>query len=160
MDNELKDKLEWTVIFVYEFGRRHGLTTKQAFDYLHRHGGIDFVDECYGIAHTLSFDDMVDSATEFCQRRGGELGVTDERGNPGTLRRVRTEDEMKHYTVAHMATFLMEDDLGLTMAQALALVFNSETYAKLLDERTWLYSMGPVYVYSFLRHELKTGRMG
>lgn len=54
----------------------------------------------------------------------------------------------------------MEDDARLTMHKALALVFNSETYAKLLDERTWLNSMGAVYVYSFLKHELETGRMG
>lgn len=68
-----QDKLEWTVIFIYEFGKRHGLTTKQAFGYLSRHGGIDFVDEFYDIAHTLSFDDKVDSATEYCHRKGGEL---------------------------------------------------------------------------------------
>lgn len=28
------DKIEWTLIFVSEFGRKFGLTMKQAFNYL------------------------------------------------------------------------------------------------------------------------------
>ena len=41
------DKMEWTLIFTAEFGRRFGLTLKQAFNYLSRFGAIKFVDEHY-----------------------------------------------------------------------------------------------------------------
>lgn len=30
----IKDKLEWTVIFILEFGRKYGLNMRQAFIYL------------------------------------------------------------------------------------------------------------------------------
>ena len=30
MEYDIKDKLEWTVIFILEFGRKYGLTMKQA----------------------------------------------------------------------------------------------------------------------------------
>lgn len=44
MKYDMKDKLEWTVIFILEFGRKYGLTMKQAFNYLSRFKGIDFID--------------------------------------------------------------------------------------------------------------------
>lgn len=47
MKYDMKDKLEWTVIFILEFGRKYGLTMKQAFNYLSRFKGIDFIDRHY-----------------------------------------------------------------------------------------------------------------
>lgn len=44
MEYSIKEKLEWTVIFILEFGRKYGLTMKQAFIYLSRYKGIDFID--------------------------------------------------------------------------------------------------------------------
>ncbi len=73
MKDDIKDKLEWTVIFVLEFGRKYGLTMKQAFNYLSRFKGIEFIDRHYGYAHTQSFASMVDDVAEYCHRRGGAL---------------------------------------------------------------------------------------
>ena len=44
MKYDVKEKLEWTVIFLFEFGHKYGLTMKQAFNYLSRFKGIDFID--------------------------------------------------------------------------------------------------------------------
>lgn len=44
MEYSIKEKLGWTVIFILEFGRKYGLTMKQAFTYLSRYKGIDFID--------------------------------------------------------------------------------------------------------------------
>ena len=73
MKDGIKDKVEWTVIFVLEFGRKYGLTMKQAFNYLSRFKGIEFIDRHYGYAHTQSFASMVDDVAEYCHRRGGAL---------------------------------------------------------------------------------------
>ena len=73
MKDDIKDKVEWTVIFVLEFGRKYGLTMKQAFNYLSRFKGIEFIDRHYGYAHTQSFASMVDDVAEYCHRRGGAL---------------------------------------------------------------------------------------
>ena len=43
MEYDTKDKLEWTLIFASVFGQRFGLTLKQAFNYLSRYQGIDFI---------------------------------------------------------------------------------------------------------------------
>lgn len=73
MEYKVKEKLEWTVIFILEFGRKYGLTMKQAFNYLNRYKGIDFIDRHYGYVHTQSFASMVDDIAEYCHRHGGAL---------------------------------------------------------------------------------------
>lgn len=73
MEYDIKDKLEWTVIFILEFGRKYDLTMKQAFNYLSRFKGIDFIDRHYEYVHTQSFASMVDDIAEYCHRHGGAL---------------------------------------------------------------------------------------
>lgn len=67
------DKLEWTLIFSLEFGRRYGLTLKQAFNYLKRYKGIEFIDQHYDYVHTQSFQSMIADIAEYCHRKGGQL---------------------------------------------------------------------------------------
>lgn len=61
------DKIEWTLIFVSEFGRKFGLTMKQAFNYLTRYKGIDFIDRHYDYVHTQSFQSMITDISEYCK---------------------------------------------------------------------------------------------
>ncbi len=63
--------MEWILIFVYEFGRRFGLTLKQAFNYLSQYKGIEFVEKHYDYCHTQSFQSMVSDIAEYCTRTGG-----------------------------------------------------------------------------------------
>lgn len=58
-----------------------------------------------------------------------------------------------------LALLLLEQDGKLTMEQALSTVLNSDTYRKVMDERTQLYFQSPRYVFTFLDTELKTGKM-
>ena len=66
-------KAEYIVIFISEFARRFGLSALQAYRYLNRYKAIDFLDEQYNIAHTQSFEDMVQNMAGYCQRHGGAL---------------------------------------------------------------------------------------
>lgn len=61
--------------------------------------------------------------------------------------------------VKELALRLM-DERKLTMKQALDAIYNSETYSKVLDLRTGIYSQSTTYVYSFLENELLTGKLG
>lgn len=69
-------------------------------------------------------------------------------------------EEMKSDLVKELASMLMRDNSQLTMDQALGLVFNSETYQKLLNNKTQLYFQSAGYIFYYLQHELKTGKMG
>ena len=69
-------------------------------------------------------------------------------------------EEMKSDLVKELASMLMRRDSQLTMNQALGLVFNSETYQKLINDKTQLYFQSAGYIFSFLQQELETGKMG
>ena len=73
MPQETQNKAEYIVIFINEFARRYGMSAVQAYRYLNRYKAIGFLDEQYNVAHTLSFDDMVQNMAIYCQRHGGEL---------------------------------------------------------------------------------------
>ena len=73
MDYSIRDKMEWVIVFICEFGKKHGLTMKQAFNYLSRFKGIDFIDRHYDYVHTQSFSSMVADITDYCHRKGGAL---------------------------------------------------------------------------------------
>ena len=62
--------------------------------------------------------------------------------------------------VKSLALLLIEKDNTLTMEQALFMVFNSDTYQKIINDKTHLYYQSPRYVFSFLDTELKTGKVG
>lgn len=66
---------------------------------------------------------------------------------------------MKNDIAGNLADRLMSENHALSMEQALALVFNSDTYQKLLNDKTGLYYQSPGYVFSFLENELKTGKI-
>lgn len=66
---------------------------------------------------------------------------------------------MKMDMVKNLALLLMEKDTTLSMEQALSIVFNSDTYQKVLNEKTRLYYQSPRYVFSFLESELTQGKM-
>ena len=50
-------------------------------------------------------------------------------------------------------------DFSMTVPQALRVVYNSETYEKLINPKTGLYFQSPLYVYDFLKNEVLTGKI-
>ncbi|MDE5870933.1 MAG: DUF3791 domain-containing protein [Muribaculaceae bacterium] len=73
MTYKVRDVIEYIVAVVSEFASRYNLTDKQAYRYISFHKGISFLEENYGIIHTLDFNEAVDSVAMFCRRSRGEL---------------------------------------------------------------------------------------
>lgn len=65
--------MEYTIAIVSEFAERFNLSEKQAFRYIKFHKGLNFIEEHYGIMHTLDFNEAVDCVAIFCRKSGGEL---------------------------------------------------------------------------------------
>ena len=61
--------------------------------------------------------------------------------------------------VAKLALLLIEDGKASAMDDALDTVINSETYQRLMDDKSALYYQSPRYVYDFLLNEIVTGKM-
>jgi len=66
-------KIDWFVEALASFARNKGISRKQAFDYVHAHGGFTFVDEHYEVEHLLSFEEVVDDIATISARNGGRL---------------------------------------------------------------------------------------
>lgn len=70
---ELLNRIEYVVVCVGAFAQKFKLTNAQAYAYLRRFSGIDFLLDCYAAEHTLSIDDAVEDLQLLCQRKGGRL---------------------------------------------------------------------------------------
>ena len=68
-----KNKLEFMVALIAEFAATYRIKQKQAFNYLHRFKGIDFLEKHYDFMHTQSFEDVVEDLALICRRNGGQL---------------------------------------------------------------------------------------
>ena len=73
MGVKINDKMAYIIAVVSEFAARFALNAQQAWRYLSRFKGIDFVDEFYGVEHTQPFDDVVDDLALYCHKNGGAL---------------------------------------------------------------------------------------
>jgi len=73
MDVRLEDKMAYIIAVVSEFAAKYSLNTQQAYRYLDRFKGIDFVDKFYQVEHTLPFEDVVDDLAVYCRKNGGAL---------------------------------------------------------------------------------------
>ena len=69
----VNNKLAYIIAVVTEFAARFSLNSQQAYRYLDRFKGIDFVDRFYNVEHTQSFDDVVDDLAIYCRKNGGQL---------------------------------------------------------------------------------------
>ena len=47
----------------------------------------------------------------------------------------------------------------MSMEQALGVVFNSDIYQKIMNDKTRFYYQSPLYVYAYLDQELKEGKI-
>lgn len=65
---------------------------------------------------------------------------------------------MKDDMVTKLAMLLIDHGKAYNMTDALETVINSETYQRLIDDKTALYYQSPRYVYDFLQNEMLTGR--
>ena len=73
MNYNIRDIIEYTVALVNEFAKRFGLTEIQAYRYIRIHKGVAFLEQNYGIIHTLDFNEAVNSVALYCRRNGGKL---------------------------------------------------------------------------------------
>lgn len=73
MDNEIKNKVTYVIYCINAFAARYNLAAKQAYAYLKRFKGLDFLHDCYEAEHQLSINDAVEDLTIICKRNGGAL---------------------------------------------------------------------------------------
>lgn len=70
---ETKNRIDYVVMLVRDFGAAHHLSPRQAHNYLRRHKALDYVEEFYDVEHTLPPEDTIESLGTIARRNGGHL---------------------------------------------------------------------------------------
>lgn len=67
------NKIEYLVLLVAAFASHSKVSEAQAYRYLSQYGALDLCVKHYGIMHTLSLDENIETLQAYCQRKGGSL---------------------------------------------------------------------------------------
>ena len=67
------NKIEYLVLLVAAFAAYSKVSEAQAYRYLSHYGALLLCDKHYGIMHTLSLDENIETLRAYCQRKGGSL---------------------------------------------------------------------------------------
>lgn len=68
-----KDVVDYIAFIINEFSSKFDIPVQQAFNYLYRHGGIEFLDRHYEVEHCDNPLITLDTLQHICKQRGGEL---------------------------------------------------------------------------------------
>ena len=66
-----KNLLDYIVVCISEFANRNEMPMRDAYIYLKKYKGIEFLKEFYDVEHTLSFDETMEDLTAICKKNGG-----------------------------------------------------------------------------------------
>ncbi len=69
----VNDISEYIVALIAAFARHYNMTDTEAYKYLNRYGAIKVAHDFYDVMHTQPMDDMVQSMSSYCSRKGGSL---------------------------------------------------------------------------------------
>ena len=70
-------QLKYTIALIAEFAKKFHLGKKQAYNYIKRFNGFDYLKSFYDVLHTLSFEEAVRDISIICARNGGNLKYQD-----------------------------------------------------------------------------------
>lgn len=65
--------IEYLVLIVSEFASYKNISEADAYAYLGGYGALALCEKHYGIMHTLSVEENIESLSEYCRRKGGKL---------------------------------------------------------------------------------------
>ena len=65
--------INYLVICVNNFADRFAMDSKEAYSFLAKFGGINFLMQHYEIEHTLSLDEAIENLETVCRQNGGVL---------------------------------------------------------------------------------------
>ena len=71
IDRETENRVSFMVFIIIEFARAYKMSNPNAYRYLKKYGGIDFIDECWDGLHTENPMWAVRYIYEVCRNNGG-----------------------------------------------------------------------------------------
>ncbi len=73
MAASILNKIEYLVLLVAAFAAQSKISEAEAYRYLSRYGALALCEKHYGIMHTLSLEENLQTLQAYCQKKGGTL---------------------------------------------------------------------------------------
>jgi len=73
MATTVMNKIEYLVLLVATFASRFKISETKAYRYLSQYGALKLCEEHYGIMHTLSLDENIQTLQSYCKKKGGTI---------------------------------------------------------------------------------------
>ena len=72
MAASILNKIEYLVLLVAAFAAQSKISEAEAYRYLSRYGALALCEKHYGIMHTLSLEENLQTLQAYCQKKGGQ----------------------------------------------------------------------------------------
>ncbi len=73
MPREDHNMIGYVVALISEFAAKYDILPRQAYAYLKRFKGLDYLYKHYNVLHTFSLEDTVQSVSDVCRHNGEKL---------------------------------------------------------------------------------------
>ena len=73
IDRKKHNQIEYLIVCISAFAEKYNLSMAQAYSYLKRFTGINFLIDFYDIEHTLSIENAVEDLQQLCFNEGGKI---------------------------------------------------------------------------------------
>ena len=73
MAASILNKIEYLVLLVAAFAAQSKISEAEAYRYLSRYGALALCEKHYGIMHTISLEENLQTLQTYCQKKGGTL---------------------------------------------------------------------------------------
>jgi len=70
---EVKKETYYFVMILYMIAKRYGISLHEAYEYVSRYKGMEFLQEFYDVEHTLNTEDVIEDVLAICSQNGGML---------------------------------------------------------------------------------------
>jgi len=70
---DTKKEIYYFLLILNMIAKKYNIFIYEAYEYLSRYNGIEFLQEFYDVEHTLNTDDVIDDVLAVCNKNGGAL---------------------------------------------------------------------------------------
>lgn len=139
MDKVKQDIAYFISFCIEQYKDAKGISGTEAMELLSKYGVLEYLAEHWEILHTQGRQWIIEDIEEFIKvSKGGDaMNLTITQQNVHLLLPSK---------LSWMATMLAEDK-SVSIVEAMKILYSSETYARLEDESTKAWHLGPVALY-------------
>lgn len=159
MDKTKQDIAYFLSFCIEQYKEAKGLSGSEAMAMLSEYGVLEYLAEHWEILHTQGRQWIIEDIDEFIKARDKYYQIVskkDDQAFPSQpLSNLEVTQKNVHLLIpsklSWMANMLAEDR-GISIVEAMKMVYSSEVYARLEEESTKAWHLGPVALYEEFLH--------